>query len=57
MESMSNRLIWRLTCSIAILYLDKLRLKALDYYNHKRIHGKLKGLSPVLYRSHVLLSA
>ncbi|MZQ81146.1 IS3 family transposase, partial [Paenibacillus sp. 5J-6] len=24
----------------------------IDYYNHKRIKSKLKGMSPVQYRAH-----
>ncbi|MCM3225231.1 IS3 family transposase, partial [Terribacillus saccharophilus] len=24
----------------------------IDYYNHKRIKAKLKGMSPVQYRTH-----
>ena len=28
--------------------------KYIDYYNHKRIKAKLKGMSPVQYRTHVL---
>ena len=26
--------------------------KYIDYYNNKRIKGKLKGMSPVQYRTH-----
>ncbi|MGX5576509.1 IS3 family transposase, partial [Bacillus toyonensis] len=26
--------------------------KYIDYYNHKRIKAKLKGMSPVQYRTH-----
>lgn len=26
--------------------------KYMDYYNHKRIKAKLKGMSPVQYRAH-----
>ena len=26
--------------------------KYMDYYNHKRMKAKLKGLSPVQYRTH-----
>ena len=29
----------------------------IHYYNHKRIKGKLKGMSPVQYRNHSLLVA
>ncbi|MGX5456408.1 IS3 family transposase, partial [Bacillus cereus] len=28
-----------------------------DYYNHKRIKAKLKGVSPVQYRIHALTAA
>ena len=28
--------------------------KYIDYYNHKRIKAKLKGMSPVQYRTHAL---
>lgn len=28
--------------------------KYIDYYNHKRIKAKLKGMSPVQYRAHTL---
>ncbi|RFT63867.1 hypothetical protein D0U04_07950, partial [Bacillus clarus] len=28
-----------------------------DYYNHKRIKAKLKGVSPVQYRTHALTAA
>jgi transposase InsO family protein len=31
--------------------------KYIEYYNHKRIKAKLKGMSPVQYRVHALLSA
>ncbi len=27
--------------------------KYIEYYNHKRIKAKLKGMSPVQYRAHV----
>ncbi|MCI1593276.1 IS3 family transposase, partial [Heyndrickxia oleronia] len=27
------------------------------YYNHKRIKTKLKGMSPVQYRTHALVAA
>jgi putative transposase len=29
----------------------------IDYYNHKRIKAKLKGMSPVQYRIHTLSAA
>ncbi|MEC2931273.1 IS3 family transposase, partial [Bacillus cereus] len=29
----------------------------LEYYNHKRIKAKLKGMSPVQYRAHTLEAA
>ncbi|WP_415803377.1 IS3 family transposase, partial [Bacillus albus] len=29
----------------------------IDYYNHKRIKAKLKGMSPVQYRTHALKAA
>ncbi|RFT63279.1 hypothetical protein D0U04_05120, partial [Bacillus clarus] len=29
----------------------------IDYYNHKRIKAKLKGVSPVQYRTHALTAA
>ena len=29
----------------------------IDYYNHKRIKAKLKGMSPVQYRIHALQAA
>ena len=28
----------------------------IDYYNNKRIKGKLKGMSPVQYRTHSLVA-
>ncbi|MCU4912239.1 IS3 family transposase, partial [Bacillus thuringiensis] len=28
-----------------------------EYYNHKRIKAKLKGMSPVQYRAHALEAA
>ncbi|MFJ7762388.1 IS3 family transposase, partial [Bacillus toyonensis] len=31
--------------------------KYIDYYNHKRIKAKLKGMSPVQYRAHTLEAA
>ena len=31
--------------------------KYIDYYNHKRIKAKLKGMSPVQYRVHALQAA
>jgi transposase InsO family protein len=31
--------------------------KYIDYYNHKRIKAKLKGMSPVQYRTHALEAA
>ncbi len=31
--------------------------KYIDYYNHKRIKAKLKGMSPVQYRTHALKAA
>ena len=31
-------------------------VKYIDYYNNKRIKGKLKGMSPVQYRTHSLAS-
>ncbi|MGG0238484.1 IS3 family transposase [Bacillus rhizoplanae] len=31
--------------------------KYIDYYNHKRIKAKLKGMSPVQYRAHALKAA
>lgn len=31
--------------------------KYIDYYNHKRIKEKLKGMSPVQYRTHALKAA
>lgn len=31
--------------------------KYIDYYNHKRIKAKLKGMSPVQYRNHALKAA
>lgn len=31
--------------------------KHIDYYNHKRIKAKLKGMSPVQYRTHALKAA
>ncbi|MBH0167666.1 IS3 family transposase [Fictibacillus sp. 7GRE50] len=31
--------------------------KYMDYYNHKRIKAKLKGMSPVKYRTHALTAA
>lgn len=31
--------------------------KYIDYYNHKRIKAKLKGMSPVQYRTHALRAA
>ncbi|UKS62681.1 IS3 family transposase [Bacillus toyonensis] len=31
--------------------------KYIDYYNHKRIKAKLKGMSPVKYRAHTLEAA
>ncbi|SFC78067.1 Integrase core domain-containing protein [Bacillus sp. OV322] len=37
--------------------LDRLlqpQVKYIDYYNHKRIKAKLKGMSPVQYRVHAL---
>jgi putative transposase len=32
-------------------------VKYMDYYNHKRIKRKLKGMSPVQYRTHTLQAA
>lgn len=32
-------------------------VKYIDYYNHKRIKAKLKGMSPVEYRTHALEAA
>ncbi|WP_141225025.1 IS3 family transposase, partial [Paenibacillus sp. yr247] len=29
----------------------------IHYYNHKRIKAKLKGMSPVQYRTHALKTA
>ncbi|MCI1593495.1 MULTISPECIES: IS3 family transposase, partial [Bacillaceae] len=29
----------------------------IHYYNHKRIKTKLKGMSPVQYRTHALVAA
>ncbi|PEV06099.1 hypothetical protein CN417_19555 [Bacillus thuringiensis] len=29
----------------------------MDYYNHKRINAKLKGMRPVQYRTHALKAA
>ena len=29
-------------------------IEYIDYYNNKRIKGKLKGMSPVQYRTHSL---
>ncbi|WP_156924870.1 IS3 family transposase, partial [Marinomonas ushuaiensis] len=29
----------------------------IDYYNHKRIKQKLKGLSPIEYRNQALVAA
>ena len=31
--------------------------KYIEYYNHKRIKAKLKGMSPVQYRAHTLEAA
>ncbi len=31
--------------------------KYIEYYNHKRIKAKLKGMSPVKYRAHTLEAA
>ncbi|MBD0384916.1 IS3 family transposase, partial [Paenibacillus sedimenti] len=31
--------------------------KYITYYNHKRIKAKLKGMSPVRYRTHTLEAA
>jgi putative transposase len=31
--------------------------KYIEYYNHKRIKSKLKGMSPVQYRTHTLKAA
>ena len=31
--------------------------KYIDYYNHKRIKAKLKGMSPVQYRTHAQQAA
>jgi len=31
--------------------------KYIDYYKHKRIKAKLKGMIPVLYRDHTLEAA
>ncbi len=31
--------------------------KYIDYYNHKRIKAKLKGMSPVQYLTHALKAA
>lgn len=31
--------------------------KYIDYYNYKRIKAKLKGMSPVQYRTHALKAA
>jgi putative transposase len=31
--------------------------KYIEYYNHKRIKAKLKGMSPVQYRVHALIAA
>lgn len=32
--------------------LEKDIIEYIDYYNNKRIKGKLKGMSPVQYRTH-----
>lgn len=37
--------------------LEKDIIEYIDYYNNKRIKGKLKGMSPVQYRIHSLLVA
>ena len=37
--------------------LEKDIIEYIDYYNNKRIKGKLKGMSPVQYRIHSLLAA
>ena len=34
--------------------LEKDIIEYIDYYNNKRINGKLKGMSPVNYRIHSL---
>jgi len=31
--------------------------KYIEYYDHKRIKAKLKGMSPVQYRTHTLTAA
>ncbi|MEC2713492.1 IS3 family transposase, partial [Bacillus cereus] len=31
--------------------------KYINYYNHKRIKAKLKGMSPLQYRTHALKAA
>ena len=49
-----------------LLYLQKFKsvehfkkelIEYIEYYNNKRIKGKLKGMSPVNYRIHSLLVA
>lgn len=37
--------------------LEKDIIEYIDYYNNKRIKGKLKGMTPVQYRSHSSLAA
>ena len=41
----------------SIYELEKDIIEYIDYYNNKRIKGKLKGMSPVNYRIHSLLVA
>lgn len=38
----------------SIEHFRKELIEYIDYYNNKRIKGKLKGMSPVNYRTHFL---
>ncbi|MED2067094.1 IS3 family transposase, partial [Bacillus thuringiensis] len=41
----------------AITHFKQEVAKYIEYYNHKRIKEKLKGMSPVQYRTHALKAA